>query len=114
MKEIAFSEAHIFPYSSRKGTKAAAFPGQLDRKTKSNRAKKMIELSKKLHNEYVSIFTNEKAEVLFERCIGDNVYEGHMSNYICVRAKSDTDISHKFKMVKIQYVKDGIAYGELS
>lgn len=114
MKEIAFSEAHIFPYSSRKGTKAAAFPGQLDRKTKSNRAKKMIELSKKLHNEYVSIFTDEKAEVLFERCIGDNVYEGHMSNYICVRTKSDTDISHKFKMVKIQYVKDGIAYGELS
>ncbi len=113
MKEISFSEAHIFPYSSRKGTKAASFPGQLDRKTKSTRAKKMIELSKKLHNEYVSSFVEKEAEVLFERCISDNVYEGHISNYICVRAKSDTDISHEFKMVKIQYVKDGIAYGEI-
>ncbi|MBO7288723.1 MAG: tRNA (N(6)-L-threonylcarbamoyladenosine(37)-C(2))-methylthiotransferase MtaB [Clostridia bacterium] len=114
MKEISFSEAHIFPYSARKGTKAADFPGQLEKKVKNERAKKMIELSKKLHNEYLSAFIGETKEVLFERKTKDGFLEGHLSNYICVRVKSNEDLAHKFALVKIDSVKDGIAYGILS
>lgn len=113
MKEISFSEAHIFPYSARKGTKAADFPGQLEKKVKNERAKKMIELSYKLHNEYLSAFIGETKEVLFERKTKDGFLEGHLSNYICVRVKSGEDLSHKFALVKIDSVKDGIAYGDL-
>ena len=54
-----------------------------------------------------------ESEVLFERCIGDNVYEGHMSNYITVTAKSDKDISHKFRKVKIISAEDGIAQADI-
>ena len=100
MKEISFSEAHIFPYSARKGTKAADFPGQLEKKVKNERAKKMIELSKKLHNEYLSAFIGETKEVLFERKTKDGFLEGHLSNYICVRVKSNEDLAHKFALVK--------------
>ena len=114
MKEISFSEAHIFPYSARKGTKAADFPNQLEKKVKNERAKKMIELSYKLHNEYLSAFIGETKEVLFERKTKDGFFEGHLSNYICVRVKSSEDLSHKFALVKIDSVKDGIAYGILS
>ena len=114
MKEISFSEAHIFPYSARKGTKAADFPNQLEKKVKNERAKKMIELSKKLHNDYLSEFIGETKEVLFERKAKDGLFEGHMSNYICVKVKSDEDISHKFRNVKITSVEDGVAIGELS
>lgn len=113
MKEISFSEAHIFPYSPRKGTKAADFPNQLEKKVKNERAKKMIELSKKLHNEYLSNFVGDTKEVLFERKAKDGYYEGHMSNYICVKAKSEIDLCNNFKDVKISYIKDGIAYGEI-
>ena len=113
MKKIAFSEAHIFPYSPRKGTKAAAMDCQIEKKLKNARAKKMIELSKSLHNEYVQSFIGEVAEVLFERSAGDNIYEGHMSNYITVRAKSEDDISHEFKKVKITSAEGGIAIGEI-
>lgn len=113
MKKIAFSEAHIFPYSPRKGTKAAAMDCQIEKKLKNARAKKMIELSKSLHNEYVQSFIGEVAAVLFERSAGDNIYEGHMSNYITVRAKSEDDISHEFKKVKITSAEGGIAIGEI-
>lgn len=113
MKEISFSEAHIFPYSPRKGTKAAQMPCQLEKKEKAKRAKKMIDLSLRLHEEYVSGFIGKTHEVLFERCTKDDIYEGHMSNYINVRATSGEDISHKYKNVKITSVKDGIAYGEI-
>ncbi len=113
MKEINFSEAHIFPYSPRKGTKAAQMDGQLDRKTKNARAKEMIAVSKILHREYMERHIGIETEVLFERCIGNNIYEGHMANYITVRAYSDEDISHKFADVRLISIKDGHAIGEI-
>lgn len=114
MEEIRFSEAHIFPYSPRKGTKAAAMDGQITKKAKNERAKKMIEASKTLHREYVESFVGSEHEVLFERCIGDNVYEGHMSNYITVRVQSDTDVAHTFKKVKLTSSENGIAKGKIT
>ena len=104
MEEIRFSEAHIFPYSPRKGTKAAAMEGQITKKEKNERARKMIDASKRLHNEYVKSFTGAETEVLFERSVGDNIYEGHMSNYITVRVQSPDDIAHMFKKVKITFI----------
>jgi threonylcarbamoyladenosine tRNA methylthiotransferase MtaB len=113
MEKIRFSEAHIFPYSARSGTKAADFPNQLEKKVKNERAGKMIEISKRLHNEYLSEFIGQTKEVLFERKTKDGYFEGHMSNYICVRVKSDEDLSHNFRNVIIQSVENGIAYGKL-
>ena len=69
---------------------------------------------KKLHNEYLVEFIGEIKEVLFERKTKDGLFEGHMSNYICVKVKSDEDISHKFKNVKINSIEDGVAIGTLS
>ena len=114
MEKIRFSEAHIFPYSARSGTKAAGFPNQLEKKVKNERAGKMIEISKRLHNEYLSEFIGQTKEVLFERKTKDGYFEGHMSNYICVRVKSDEDLSHTFRDVIIQSVENGIAYGKLN
>ncbi len=114
MEKIRFSEAHIFPYSARSGTKAADFPNQLEKKVKNERAGKMIEISKRLHNEYLSEFIGQTKEVLFERKTKDGYFEGHMSNYICVRVKSDENISHTFRDVIIQSVENGIAYGKLN
>ena len=111
MEEINFSEAHIFSYSPRKGTKAALMKEQITKKVKNERAKKMIEKSKKLHNDYVNSFVGTTAEVLFERCVGDNIFEGHMSNYITVRAESSQDVSHIFKKVEITGCNNGIANG---
>lgn len=113
MKEIAFSEAHIFPYSPRKGTKAAQMDGQIEKKIKNARASEMIACSKELHKNYIESFAGQEADVLFERCTGENEYEGHMSNYITVKVKSDKDISHQFKKVKLLSANDGCMYGEI-
>ena len=66
-----------------------------------------------LHSEYVNSFVGTVAEVLFERCVGDNIYEGHMSNYITVRAESPDDISHTFKQIKVISSEKGVAIGML-
>ena len=45
-EEIGFAKIHIFPYSPRQGTRAAAMPDQLTKEIKSKRVKKMEEIEK--------------------------------------------------------------------
>ena len=53
IEEIGFSKLHVFPYSVRRGTKAASMP-QIEEKKKKERTVKLIELSRKLENTYAS------------------------------------------------------------
>lgn len=113
MQKVAFAEAHVFSYSVRKGTKAEKMTGHLPPNVKEERSKRMIDLCDKLHKDYVEQFAGAQMPVLVERCIGNNVYEGHMTNYIKVHITSNIDISHKIVDVTIDNFKDGIAYGVL-
>ncbi len=95
MKEIEFSEVHIFPFSPRKGTKAADMDCQVEKKEREARAREMIAEGKILHEKYVAGCVGKIFPVLFERKVADGIYKGHMSNYVRVRARSTEDISHK-------------------
>ena len=47
--------------------------------------------------------------MLFEQAVEDGIYEGHMTNYVKVRMKSDTDLSGSFADVKLAKIeKDNI------
>lgn len=100
MKEINFADAHVFAYSNRKGTKADKFPNQVDKHTKDERSRKMSECVKELHDSYLRSYIGKTVSVLAERQIKDGIYEGHMTNYIKVHVKSNTDISKKIVTVK--------------
>lgn len=114
LKKIKFSEAHIFPYSERKGTKAAAMDGKVDKAERERRAKIMIEQAAKQHENYMNSFVGCRTDVLFERNIGGNTYEGHMTNYIRVRAQSDEDISHMIKKVTVNSADKKYLLGEIA
>ena len=43
LREIAFSDLHIFPYSPRRGTKAAAMTDQVDSQVKKHRSDLLIQ-----------------------------------------------------------------------
>lgn len=96
VKKIKLADAHIFKYSQRKGTKAAAFPNQVNPKSKDERSKRLISLCKKLREEYVSKFCGKKLPVLFEQKVAENLYEGKTENYITVRAESSKDVTGIF------------------
>ena len=113
MKEIAFSEVHVFPYSPRSGTKAAVMENQVEKKLREQRAKIMIAEAAKLHGEYINSFVGKKRKVLFEQKISDGMYEGHMTNYIKVKAESDSDISHQIKEVRLTGYENSIMTGKI-
>ena len=114
LKKVSFSEAHIFAYSNRKGTKADTMPNQIEKSVKEKRSKQMIELCSKMQKEYMSHCVGNTYPVLFEKKSGDNFYEGHMTNYVKVKVKSDKDISHKILDVKITDIVGDALVGEVN
>ena len=102
---IAFADAHVFAYSNRKGTKADLFPDQVPKAEKEKRSKLLISALKKTQKEYLKSQLGKTARVLFEQAVEDGIYEGHMTNYVKVRMKSDTDLSGSFADVKLAKIE---------
>ena len=87
VKNIHFYETHIFKYSRRHGTKAAAMGGQLTEAVKAERSDKMLELNQIRATEYENTFLNKEVDVLLEEEIeieGRAYYLGHTREYIKV------------------------------
>ena len=106
-KKFGFSKIHVFPYSDRVGTVASKMDGHIDGNIKKDRARRLLEVSKKLEKEYANKFIGENLEVLFEE-VKDGVSIGHTSNYLKVKVKGDIP-SNTFKNVKIKsYLLDSL------
>lgn len=104
INECEFNMLHVFPYSSRKGTKAASLPNQVNSTIKKERVKDLISLSNKLWDKYTNLFLDKDIEVLFERYDTKNKrYVGHTGNYIEFSIESKENLIGKF--VKVKYKK---------
>ncbi len=104
-KKVQFSKIHVFPYSPKKGTPAAERKDQLLNSVKQERSKKLIELSDKMSNDFMSKYIDKSVEVLFERNINENQYEGHTGNYIKVIGISDKNVTNNIVDVTIKSVE---------
>ncbi len=65
-EEIHFSGIHVFKYSRRQGTKAAAMPDQVPNRVKTERSASLMELALKMKREYAGRRIGKKLEILFE------------------------------------------------
>lgn len=83
IEEIGFARIHVFPYSSREGTKAAGMPGQLPREEKERRARALIALGEEVALRYRQQWLGREAEVLLEER-DDAGWHGYTPEYIPV------------------------------
>ena len=100
-REIGFAKIHVFPYSPKKGTPAAARKDQLLNGVKSERSHKLMELSDKMADAFIQAYVGREVEVLYERAIGEGLYEGHTTNYIKVKATSEKDLTNQICKTRI-------------
>ncbi len=84
-EEIGFSRLHVFRYSRRDGTPAAAMPDQLPARVKARRAADLRELDATLRGRFIESRLGQTVEVLVER-VEDGVAEGTTREYLRVRA----------------------------
>lgn len=103
-KKVRFSQMHIFKYSKREGTKAAAMENQVRDEIKAKRSDVLLEVNEKLHKEYISSFIGKEEKVLFEEetvINGEKYFVGHTKEYIKVAVKSDRDLENQIIAVKM-------------
>ena len=96
LKKICFYETHIFKYSRRHGTKAAAMSGQLTEAQKAVRSDKMLALNEQHAKEYEKSMLGGKLKVLLEEEVeinGEQWYIGHSMEYIKTAVKKQDNYS---------------------
>lgn len=101
-KKVKFAKIHVFPYSEREGTKAAAMP-QMDMSIRKNRAKRLIEVSDELASEFASSMTGKETEILIEKIEekdGKTIAEGYTGNYVRAFAEVEKDMFSRGDIVK--------------
>lgn len=75
-EKCGFAAMHIFPYSRREGTPAAAMDGQVPKAVKSERAARAAALAEALRVRFNSALLGTVQEVLFEQA-ENGVFSGH-------------------------------------
>lgn len=105
IKEIEFSQMHIFKYSVRKGTVAERLADQVDNKTKKARSKKLIKLAEETEEKYMSTFIDKVERVLVEEQIQINDIKynvGHNERYVKIAFEAEEDLSNQIVYVKVK------------
>ena len=112
IQRCAFAAMHIFPYSRRPGTPAAAMPGQVLNAVKEERARRAGEIAAGMERDYLSRFAGQRVEVLFEE-ERDGLWRGHTARYSEVRVKSGENLHNRLCRVSVTGVGDGYLEGEI-
>jgi len=87
LKRIRFYDMHVFKYSKRAGTRAAAMPGQLTEAQKGVRSDVLLKLDHDMSVEYRKGFLGSEKDVLMEEMIvidGVEYLVGHTREYVKV------------------------------
>lgn len=111
-KKIGFAKAHIFMYSRRNGTIAAALPMQVSNEEKQRRSKIMIEACALSEQNHIHSHMKKEFDVLFET-LEDGYFEGYTPDYTRVRVKSNAPLSGLIKKVRIISAKQDHCIGEI-
>ena len=110
IRRCGFAQMHIFPYSVRPGTKAAAMR-QLTSAVKEDRAARAAEVAEEMHEEYLQSCVGKVFPVLFEQ-EKEGRFAGHAPNYMEVLAKGE-ELHNVVRNVEITAVENGSLVGEI-
>ena len=110
IRQCAFAEMHIFPYSIRPGTPAAAME-QVPGPVKEERAARAAAAADKMHLEYLQNCVGRIFNVLYEQP-RDGLFQGHAENYMTVAARGE-DLHNLIRPTKILEARDGLLIGEI-
>ena len=112
-EEIGFAKIHVFPYSPKRGTPAAARKDQLLNAVKSERSHTLIQLSDRMATDFLADAVGTDAEVLYERAVGEGIYEGHTTNYMKVHGRSEADLTNRIAKTHITRAEGEMLFGDV-
>ena len=112
IERCGFAAMHIFPYSVRPGTKAAAMPDQCTAAVKEQRAARAAETAERMKQAYLRGCVGQTYLVLFEQ-EKNGLYVGHAPNYCQVGVRGE-GLHNRIYDVRIVEVTEDMLTGELT
>ena len=107
-QKAGFARMHVFPYSEREGTKAAAMEGSVPRHVREERARRLIAVGRALEREALESRVGRTDEVLIEEIDGQGRGTGYTGGYLRVHVKG----AQPGEIVRVRI--DGVENDELS
>ena len=92
---------HVFPYSKRPGTRAAAMPDQVQDSVKTERVARLESLCEELHASFVAANRSLPERVLWESTVKDGLMYGYTGNYIRVEKPYDPQLVNTLEDIEI-------------
>ncbi len=92
LKKLRLYETHIFKYSRRQGTRAAAMQEQIPEAVKTERSERLIALGEVNRRAFEALYAEREVDVLFEeKCTagGREYYTGYTKEYIRAAIPAD-------------------------
>ena len=111
LRRCAFAQIHVFPYSIRPGTRAAAME-QVPKSVKEARAARAGQVAAELHEKYLRSCVGQTFPVLFEQAGEDGCFVGHAPNYMEVAAAGE-NLHNCLRSVRVTGVDGSILKGEI-
>ncbi len=113
---LSFFETHVFPFSARKGTRAAKMDGQLSERVRKERALRLIALSEERLKAHLLGMVGSEVEALIEERRDENgeaVWLGHTRKYEKVATKADKDLQNEMVRIRVTGLhRRDCAFGE--
>ncbi len=111
LRRCAFAQIHVFPYSIRPGTRAAAME-QVPKSVKEARAARAGQVAAELYEKYLRSCVGQTFPVLFEQAGEDGCFVGHAPNYMEVAAAGE-NLHNCLRSVRITGVDGSVLKGEI-
>jgi threonylcarbamoyladenosine tRNA methylthiotransferase MtaB len=108
-----FARIHVFPYSARPGTPAAAMPGQVATAAKRERMAAMLAVAAEAEREFRRARLGRRETVLWERP-KEGLAQGLTDTYLRVVCRAPLDLRNRFAEVRLVELVDGGLRGELT
>ena len=109
MREVQFTDVHVFPYSSRPRTSAALLDDDVRPELKRSRAAELREVGASHRLEALEAEIGSLQTVLFE-----NRSSGLTDTYLSVRVESDADLTNQIRSVRVTGADTSGLVGELA
>ena len=92
---------HVFPYSKRPGTPAAAMKEQVQDSVKTERVARLEALCKELNDEFYQLNKGLPEKVLWESSVKNGMMGGYTGNYLRVEKKYDAKLVNTIQDINI-------------
>ena len=114
IESLPFTYLHVFAFSPRSGTPAAAMDGEVPGVESKRRSRHLRELGSRLSLDFRRGLTGTNLEILVEERAGDKgPLTGLASNYVRVRTEGDASLSNRLVRVTVEGADETDTWGSI-